>query len=96
MPIWLTGYFEKENNEQTIEKSQLVLIIQHVFFPVGRHGYSCKHQLLVDTKYNKMMLEYSREDKKMLIVKYLYCGSGNARGNVSFFQLSRTKPSTVS
>lgn len=57
----LTGHFEKENNEQTTEKAQLVLTIQCVLFPVGRHGYSCKHQLLVGTNYNKMMLEYSRE-----------------------------------
>lgn len=44
------------------------------------------------------MLEYSREDKKMLIAKYLYYGSGNVRGNVPSFQsmLSRTKPSAVS
>lgn len=45
-----------------------------------------------------MVLEYSREDKKIVIVKYLYYGRGNVRGNLPFFQpmLSRTKPSAVS
>lgn len=45
-----------------------------------------------------MVLEYSREDKKMLIVKFLHYGSGNVRENVPFFQpmLSRTTPSAVS